>query len=154
MKTDKEKEVLLEQLRKTPIVQVACNHAGVARSTYYRWFNEDKDFKQKAEEALSEGVKLINDLAESKLIANINEQNMTAIIFWLKSHSRAKYGDKLEVSAKSESEPLTEEQKVMIEKALSLSPLKLSNNNAYEEIRSTNNESSNDRPEDPPSSSS
>lgn len=144
MKTDKTKETLLEQLKKTPIVQVACNHAGIARSSYYRWCSEDKDFKQKAEEALSEGIQLISDLAESKLIANINEQNMSAIIWWLRNRHPA-YRDKLEVSAKNENNaPLTEEQKAMIENALNLSPLKLSNHNTDENIRPENNESNND----------
>jgi len=32
----KNKEQLLEILKKTPIVQIACEKAGVGRATYYR----------------------------------------------------------------------------------------------------------------------
>lgn len=126
MDTTKRKELVLEQLSKTPIVHVACKKAGVSRATYYRWLQEDNDFKKKAEKALLEGIKLINDLAESKLVANINEQNMTAIIYWLKNH-HSSYKDKLEVTAKSESKSLTKEQQETIEEALKLSPLNIPN---------------------------
>ena len=44
MKTKKDKELILEQLRKTPIVQVACEKTGIARATYYRWRKKDKRF--------------------------------------------------------------------------------------------------------------
>lgn len=47
-----EKNVLLEQLEKTPIVQIACEKSGVARSTYYRWMQSDKVFARQSREAL------------------------------------------------------------------------------------------------------
>lgn len=123
MNTDKTKQMVLGSLRNTPIVQVVCKQAGISRTTYYRWFKEDPDFRKAAEEAQKDGVKLINDLAESKLIANINEQNMTAIIFWLKNHHRA-YRDKLEVSAKREKdEELTPEEEKHVEEALRLAQM-------------------------------
>jgi len=31
-----EQDLIIEQLKKTPIVQVACEKCGVGRSTYYR----------------------------------------------------------------------------------------------------------------------
>ena len=37
----KNKEQLLEILKKTPIVQIACEKAGVGRATYYRWRKDD-----------------------------------------------------------------------------------------------------------------
>ena len=33
----KEKLLLIEQLSKYPVVQVACEKTGVSRATYYRW---------------------------------------------------------------------------------------------------------------------
>lgn len=82
----KNKENLIEQLRTIPVIQVACQKAGIGRATYYRWCGEDKDFKKRADEALNEGTFFINDLAESKLISAIKDGNMTAIIYWLKNH--------------------------------------------------------------------
>lgn len=48
-----EKQILLEHLEKTPIVQIACEKSGVGRSTYYRWMQADKVFSRQAREALS-----------------------------------------------------------------------------------------------------
>ena len=83
---DSNKELLIEQLKKTPIVQVACEKVGVGRATYYRWRKEDEEFAKLADEAISEGNFLVNDMAESQLMSAIRDKNLTAIIFWLKHH--------------------------------------------------------------------
>lgn len=121
-KQQKQKEALCEQLRKTPIVQVTCEKTGVSRATYYRWKKEDKVFAKQAEEALSEGVHLMNDMAESQLLSAIKSQNLTAIIFWLK-HRHKSYTQKFEVTARMENPDLTEEQQAMVQKALTLGSL-------------------------------
>ena len=41
-KQDASKELLVEQLKKTPIVQVVCEKIGVSRASYYRWRKDDK----------------------------------------------------------------------------------------------------------------
>lgn len=84
--TKKQKEALLVQLTKYPIVESACNRAGVGRSTYYDWRKNDAEFKKLADKALSFGNSLINDMAESGLIKNIQNGSNTAMIFWLKNH--------------------------------------------------------------------
>ncbi len=84
---------VLEELRKTPIVEVACRRASVSRATFYRWRGEDAEFKKAAEEALSQGAELVNDLAESQLLSAIREGNLTAIIYWL-NHRHPEYKDK------------------------------------------------------------
>ena len=83
-----DKSNLLELLRDTPLVQPACQRAGVSRATYYRWRKEDADFKKESDEAINQGRLLINDLAESKLISQIRNENMTAIIYWLKNNHK------------------------------------------------------------------
>ncbi len=100
----KNKENLIEQLRTIPVIQVACQKAGVGRATYYRWRSEDKDFKKRADEALNEGTFFINDLAESKLISAIKDGNMTAIIYWLKSHHPAYTENKIFLSLETQEE--------------------------------------------------
>jgi len=117
----KTKELIIEQLRKTPIVQIACEKAGVGRATYYRWRKEDKEFVKLADEALLEGSLLVNDMAESQLISAIRDQNLGAIVFWLKHHHPS-YTTRLEVTAKLKNtdEKLTPEQENLVMKALKL----------------------------------
>lgn len=115
-----EQDLLLEQLKKTPIVQIACEKIGVGRSTYYRWRDEDKEFSKHADEALQEGSLLVNDMAESQLLSAVRDKNMTAIIFWLKHHHKT-YANRLEISAvRPEEETLTPEQEQLIQKALAI----------------------------------
>lgn len=120
----KEKQLLVEQLKKTPIVQVACEKTDIGRATFYRWKKEDPEFAQAADEALAEGSLLINDIAESQLMSAIREKNLTAIIFWLRNHHPS-YAAKLEVTArlKADNEVLTPEQEALVTKALRLAAL-------------------------------
>ncbi len=122
MKDKNQKELLLEQLRKTPITQYACEKSGVARSTYYRW-KKDSKFSKLADEAIMEGVLMINDLAEAQLISAIKDRNMTSLIFWLKNRHSA-YAEKILISGKVEAKKaLSPAQKKLIRKALKLSAL-------------------------------
>lgn len=123
-KQDKQKELLLENLRKAPIVQLACEKVGTSRATFYRWKKEDGSFAEKAEEAILKGQQLINELAESQLISAIKDKNMTAIIFWLKNNHR-NYKTKIELSGeiKNGSEKLTPEQEELVTRALELASL-------------------------------
>lgn len=124
MKTDKNRELLLEQLKKTPIVQVACGKINISRATYYRWRKDDQEFAKTADEAITEGALLVNDIAESQLMSAIKDKNLTAIIFWLKHHHPS-YATKVEVTArlKADNEVLTPEQESLVTKALKLAAL-------------------------------
>lgn len=128
MKTNQKAE-LIKQLKKTPIVEVACKKLGIGRATYYRWKKDDSKFAEEAEFALDEGSQLVNDMAESQLINAIKEGNMTGIIFWLKNHHK-QYSPKLEVTTKNGDVPLTDEQKELIRKSLAMA---FSNNSELEE---------------------
>ena len=118
-----DKKKLLLRLVKTPIVEVACTQANVPRSTYYRWRKRDEKFADACDDALEESTGRINDLAESQLISAIKEQNMTAIIFWLRHHHN-RYATKVEVTARfKQDEALTPEQEVIVQTALRLAGL-------------------------------
>ncbi len=121
-KQDKQKELLLENLKKAPIVQLACEKIGISRATFYRWKKDDAAFAEKAEGAILKGQQLINELAESQLISAIKDKNMTAIIFWLKNNHK-NYKTKIELSGevKTGAKKLTPEQEELIMKALELS---------------------------------
>lgn len=119
-----EKEQVLEHLRQIPIVQIACKKVGIGRTTFYRWKQDDPAFSKAVDEALEEGNKMINDMAESSLLSAIRSQNLGAIALWLKHHHPT-YVTKVEVTAKfqNQNETLTPEQEILIEKALKLASL-------------------------------
>lgn len=117
-----QKTEMLERLKETPVVEVACRKVGIGRATYYRWKLSDEKFSKEADIALNEGSALINDMAESQLLSAIKDQNMTAIIFWLKSHHPA-YANKVEVTSQLKNEMLSPEQEALITKALKIAYL-------------------------------
>ena len=115
---DSQKTLLIEQLRRTPIIQVACEKTGVSRASYYRWRTNDPDFVKAGDVAMAEGVELGSDLAESKLISSIKEQNHGAISFWLR-HRHPAYAEKLQIQAKVEADiSLSPEQAELVRRAL------------------------------------
>lgn len=81
----KQKAELIETLEKIPVIQIACKKIGISKATYYRWYHDDDEFAELSDIAKREGTASINELAQSKLIEQIGQSNMTAIIFWLKS---------------------------------------------------------------------
>jgi len=128
----KQKELIIEQLKKVPVIQIVCEKVGVGRSTFYRWRKDDPVFCDAIEHAIFMGVELINDLAESQLLAGIRDQNMTAIIFWLKNRHRA-YRTRVELDANVSIErKLTDEEQISIRKALYLAKLIPNEDEFYE----------------------
>lgn len=114
----KQKELLIEQLKKMPIIQVACEKLGVGRATYYRWLKSDERFKEASNQASMEGRLLINDLAESKLISALNDGDLRAVQWWLR-HNHEIYSNKVEVTTKENSKKkLSKEDMKTIKSAL------------------------------------
>lgn len=85
-----QREILLTELRKNSVMTVACQKAGIPRSTVYRWMNDDSEFADMVEEASTEGRDIINDMAESVLIKKVREENLAAVRFWL-THNHERY---------------------------------------------------------------
>jgi len=121
VKKDKKRDAFLDQLRKVPIVTVACEKTNLSRNSIYRWRKIDKKFSAMMDIALQEGEEFVNDMSESQLISLIRDAQYPAIAFWLRSR-HPKFRNKVEVSGtiKTETE-LTPEQKSLIKKALKLS---------------------------------
>ena len=120
---DQTKNLIIEGLKKTPIIQLVCEKNGLARSSFYRWRKSDKEFGEQVDKALVQGRQMINDMAESQLISGIKDKNMTAIIFWLK-HNHKNYSTRIELSGKLRTEhKLTPEQEEEIKRALNLASL-------------------------------
>lgn len=119
MKKDKVKDAFLEQLRKVPIIQVACEKVGISRNSVYRWKNDDPQFEKELTTALEEGEALVNDMSENQLLVLIREKNWHAISFWLRKRN-PKFKDKIEVEVKPKQEELTPEQEATVREALRL----------------------------------
>ena len=79
------KESLLAALEQSlGVVTVACREANIPRSTYYKWLNEDREFADQVADI--ENVAL--DFAESKLHNQIDANNTSATIFYLKTKGK------------------------------------------------------------------
>jgi len=117
----KEMKALLENLSKIPIVQIACEKAGVSRATYYRWRKINHKFAENADSALGESIDIVNDMAEAKLVSAIKDGNMTAVAYWLKHRHKA-YSNRVEVlgTLTHEKVEITDEYKELINKALKI----------------------------------
>ena len=124
-KSDELKNAIIEQLRKTPIIQIACEKLNISRMSFYRWKKEDEGFAQKVDEALLDGHLLVNDLAESQLISAIKDRNMSAVMSWLKHHHPS-YRTKVHIEGTVNTiQELSDEQKELVRKALALAKLNL-----------------------------
>ena len=123
-KNEQLKNQLLEQLRRTPIVEAACQKAGISRQTLYRWKADDPDFAKEIEKAVGDGRMLVSDLAESQLIGAIKDRTLPAVTYWLKHHHPL-YKTKIQIegSLQMPQEELTPEQEEIVKEALRLASL-------------------------------
>ena len=119
MKKNKVKDAFLEQFRKVPRIQVACEKVGISRNSVYRWKNEDLEFEKELNTALEEGEALVNDMSENQLLSLIREKNWHAISFWLRKRN-PKFKDRIEVEVAPRQEELTPEQEATVREALRL----------------------------------
>lgn len=118
-KKETTKQLFIEQIRKTPIMQAACEKVGVPRGTVYRWKKEDPEFAKALDDALSEGRSMVSDAAVSQLLTAIKAGDLGAIKFWLR-HFDENFKTKVEFSGTMLHirEELTEEEALMVGEAL------------------------------------
>lgn len=127
MKKYKVKDSFLAELRKIPIIQVACEKVGLSRNSVYRWKNEDKTFYAEIEKALQDGEALVNDMSESQLLIMIKEKNWSAISFWLR-HRNPKYRDRVEIGGTINTiQALSPEERESVRKSLLSANITLNN---------------------------
>ena len=93
-----EKEDLLAALAQTSgIVSSACKAANVSRMTYYRYYKEDPDFREKADDI----KELQKDFAESLILKKMKEGDTTMIIFYAKTQMKDRgYTERKEITGK------------------------------------------------------
>ncbi|MEI6352833.1 MAG: phBC6A51 family helix-turn-helix protein [Candidatus Nomurabacteria bacterium] len=122
MKRNKSKDKVLEELKKVPIIQVACEKTGISRNTFYRWKKEIKSFSKEVDKSMEEGVALMNDITESQLLSMIKDRDFRAISFWLR-HRNDNYKNKIEVTTKEDFEELSPSQINVVKQALKLAKM-------------------------------
>ncbi len=84
-KTNILKNNLLEALEQSlGIVTTACKIVGCNRSTFYKYYNNDKEFRASVDELQN----MTLDFVESQLHKQIKEGNTTATIFYLKTKGK------------------------------------------------------------------
>lgn len=84
-KIDDIKKKLLQALEDHHgIVTNACKAVNVGRSTFYKWINEDEEFKKAVDDVQDVAI----DFVESKLFQQIDEGNPTSTIFYLKTKAK------------------------------------------------------------------
>jgi hypothetical protein len=74
---------LVEELEKTPLIQVACDKVGISRNTFYRWLKENKELLARVNEALSLGTGLVSDVALSNVLEGIKRKDAMYTKYWL-----------------------------------------------------------------------
>ena len=74
-------------------ISEVCKAVGISRQTFYRWKNKDKTFCEIVED-IEEGL---IDFVESKLFTRIEKEDITAIIFFLKTKGKGRgYVERIE----------------------------------------------------------
>ena len=82
-------------------ITVACAAADIARKTFHEWYNNDDNFRAKADEVKEQR----KDFIESALDKKIEEGDTTAIIFAAKTQCKDRgYSEKIEFEGKQQTE--------------------------------------------------
>ncbi len=102
------KEKLLVALQKTMgIVAPACEEVGIHRSTFYDYYNNDLEFKDNVDAVVETTI----DFAESKLLENIDSNDVQSIIFYLKTKGKKRgYVEKSEIEIRRIGKDLEDEK--------------------------------------------
>jgi len=95
-KSEHIKKGLIEALEKSlGVVTTACKQVGIGRTTFYNYYNEDKQFAKKVDDI--ENVAL--DFAESQLHKQIQDGSTAATIFLLKTRGKKRgYVERQEIT--------------------------------------------------------
>lgn len=117
LRTQKLKEATLEALEKSlGVVTTACKKVNVARSTFYKWLTEDKEF----EVAVNDMDNIALDFAESSLHRQILSGIPSSTIFYLKTRGKKRgYIERTEVTG-ADGAPLIESEKDRISRIAAL----------------------------------
>jgi transposase-like protein len=75
-------------------ISETCRKIGMHRDTYYKWRNDDEEFRKACEEAEESLI----DFAETQIMKNIKDGKETSLIFFLKCKGKKRgYVEKQEI---------------------------------------------------------
>ena len=84
-KTEQLKKELISALRSNlGIVSNACEALGISRTTYYKYYNKDSEFRSEVDNVGEHTL----DFVESKLFDLIDNGNVAATIFYMKTKGK------------------------------------------------------------------
>lgn len=84
-KTKHYKKALIEAMTEAlGIVTTACQTVGLSRKTYYDYYKNDEDFRAEIDDIADVAL----DYVEGKLLSQIEENNPTSTIFYLKTKGK------------------------------------------------------------------
>ena len=108
---NKRQKAMLEALEKTAFnVSAACKMVGIDRKTHYDWLNKFNTYKKQCEEIQESLI----DFAESQLLKKMKNEDLGAIIFFLKTKGKKRgYTERIETETK-------EVEKFSSEKAINI----------------------------------
>jgi predicted DNA-binding transcriptional regulator AlpA len=101
-KSEHIKKKLIQELRGSlGIVSSACEALGISRTTYYKYYKADEQFKEQVDSIGDEAI----DFVESRLFELIRKGNVAATIFFLKTKGKKRgYVEKQELDVEVEVE--------------------------------------------------
>ena len=94
------REAFLSALSKTANVSLACEESGISRQTAYRWKDENKEFSKNWDQALDDGIDMLEGIALNRARKNSD----TLMIFLLKAHRPQKYRERFDFNLKNDHE--------------------------------------------------
>lgn len=104
---EQKKEVLEALAKNSGIVASTCRACNISRFTYYKWYNEDPDFAEKADDV----KELQKDFAESLILKKMKEGDTTMIIFYAKTQMKDRgYTERQELTGKDGADLLASQQ--------------------------------------------
>ncbi len=114
--TEKAKARFLEKFRETlGNISLSARACNISRSNYYYWRQHDEEFAREADECI-EGV---GDFVESKLLKQINDDNVIGMIFYCKTKLKNRgYVEREEITGKDGAALIPEREKLGNELAL------------------------------------
>ena len=94
------KEAFLSALSKAANVSLACQESAISRQTAYRWKDEDKEFSSNWDQALDDGVDMLEGIALNRARKNSD----TLMMFLLRAHKPQKYRERCDFNLKNDPE--------------------------------------------------
>jgi isopentenyldiphosphate isomerase len=99
-KIEGKKKAMIEALEKSlGVVTNAAKAIGISRHTHYAWMQNDVEYKNEVDQISN----FILDFAESQLFKQINDGNIVAILFYLKTKGKSRgFVEKTEIRSDNE----------------------------------------------------